>query len=457
MPKNKSKKDIVETQVMAEKNLPTTETLDKETEKIRNTVLKVLAKHPDKNQATVFGLDNKDDIKSSKEVYRHENIATLDSKQEESSIINQFFHTKSNKIQVKIKPESSLNLKIKSLNNLLSKKKINPFSEENIEKDSNKKDVKRIDKNNQPDAKFVMNKSGWLLFVLNLVITIVLLGGIILAVIGGAIYKNSFISETAVDSIINIIPYPAGIVNSKVLTIAELRHDVAALNKYFATQVQEENWFGNIPTGVNIQTIVWDKFVQDTLLYQLADKYGLEVTSSMLQQQLDTIIQESGSQENFAARISLLYGWDIVTFTDRVIKPFVLREALSTKIFRDETLRQERVDLVNKLSIELRDYPDHFTELATKYSEDELTRVNQGETGLVSLETLGQILGTAVTSLNVNEISNVIETGEGYEIIQVLEKTSTQINIRRILIRYPTLELLLDQAHTRATIYRFVR
>ncbi len=435
--------------------------LDKEAEKLRSAVLNVIKKVPDED-TKLPSVSNE----RNKNIFEHKNIAKLGSDSEKKKKTTKLFHKKT-----KLSPAKKEKLfsKIKILSDSLGKKKKQSTQAEVVSTDKQvqeklAKKAKKSKSHNKLSYKLSvlsLNKSGVLIFVLNLAITIVLLGGISLTVIGLGMYRNTFLPSDTQSGIANLIPYPAGIVNSHVLTIAELRRDVAAMNRYFVVQADEEDFFGNIPKGDDVQSIVWDRFVQDSLLFDIADRYGLEVTNEMLQDQLDAIIEESGDFDNFKSRIALLYGWSVETFTERVIKPFVLREALSGKIFRDKKLRQSRLDLARELVKQLQENPNSFEELAREYSEDELTREDGGYLGTFKQGTLAPALNDALKNLNTGEVSDIVETGEGYEIIQLLDRTpangSFNISARRLLIRYPTLELLLKQERENATIYRFVR
>ena len=453
--------EIVDNKELIESEQKKDVILDKEAEKLRSAVLNVIKKVPDENvkSASVSSEQNKN-------IFEHKNIAKLGLDSEKKKKTTKLFHKKTKLSSVK---KEKLFSKVKILSDSLAKKKKTSTQADdvNVDRQIQEKPTKKNKKsksNKQFSYKlpvFSFNKSGVLIFVLNLVITIILLGGISLTVIGLGMYRNTFLPSDAQSGIANLIPYPAGIVNSHVLTIAELRRDVAAMNRYFVVQADSQDFFGNIPKGDDVQSIVWDRFVQDSLLFDIADRYGLEVTNEMLQAQLDAIIEESGDFDNFKSRIALLYGWSVETFTERVIKPFVLREALSGKIFRDDKLRQSRLDLARELAKKLQENPDSFEELAREYSEDELTREDGGYLGTFKQGTLAPALNDALENLNTGEVSDVVETGEGYEIIQLLDRIPTNgsfnISARRLLIRYPTLELLLKQERERATIYRFVR
>ena len=77
-----------------------------------------------------------------------------------------------------------------------------------------------------------------------------------------------------------------------------------------------------------------------------------------------------------------------------------------------------------------------FSTLAILYSEDQATAVHGGETGFQSKSVLLPEYATAAFNLNdTKRVSNIVETDDGYHIIQLIEKRGDRINTRHILLR----------------------
>ncbi len=98
---------------------------------------------------------------------------------------------------------------------------------------------------------------------------------------------------------------------------------------------------------------------------------------------------------------------------------------------------------IDEVKARLRDYAQQvnsgereFSTLAILYSQDQATAVYGGETGFQSRSVLLPEYATAAFNLNDNKrVSNIVETDDGYHIIQLIEKRGDRINTRHILLR----------------------
>ena len=98
---------------------------------------------------------------------------------------------------------------------------------------------------------------------------------------------------------------------------------------------------------------------------------------------------------------------------------------------------------IDEVKARLRDYAQQvnsgereFSTLAILYSQDQATAVYGGETGFQSRSVLLPEYATAAFNLNDNKrVSNIVETDDGYHIIQLIEKRVDRINTRHILLR----------------------
>lgn len=106
----------------------------------------------------------------------------------------------------------------------------------------------------------------------------------------------------------------------------------------------------------------------------------------------------------------------------------------------DPVIPQQEIDEVKS---RLRDYAQRinngeteFSTMAILYSEDKATAVYGGETGFQSRSVLLPEYATAAFNLNdPKKVSNIVQTEDGYHIIQLIEKRGDRINTRHILLR----------------------
>ena len=112
---------------------------------------------------------------------------------------------------------------------------------------------------------------------------------------------------------------------------------------------------------------------------------------------------------------------------------------------------------IDEVKARLRDYAQQvnsgereFSTLAILYSQDQSTAVYGGETGFQSRSVLLPEYATAAFNLNDNKrVSNIVETDDGYHIIQLIEKRGDRSNTRHILLRPQVSDKDLTDALTR--------
>ena len=120
--------------------------------------------------------------------------------------------------------------------------------------------------------------------------------------------------------------------------------------------------------------------------------------------------------------------------------PFIPMQVEVQIITLNPVIPQQEIDEVKS---RLRDYAQQvnsgereFSTLAILYSQDQSTAVYGGETGFQSRSVLLPEYATAAFNLTDNRrVSNIVETDDGYHIIQLIEKRGDRINTRHILLR----------------------
>ena len=120
--------------------------------------------------------------------------------------------------------------------------------------------------------------------------------------------------------------------------------------------------------------------------------------------------------------------------------PFIPMQVEAQIITINPVIPQQEIDEVKS---RLRDYAQQvnsgereFSTLAILYSQDQATAVYGGETGFQSRSVLLPEYATAAFNLNDNKrVSNIVETDDGFHIIQLIEKRGDRINTRHILLR----------------------
>ena len=120
--------------------------------------------------------------------------------------------------------------------------------------------------------------------------------------------------------------------------------------------------------------------------------------------------------------------------------PYIPLQVETQIITINPVIPQQEID---EVKARLRDYANQvnsgereFSTLAILYSQDQATAVYGGETGFQSRSVLLPEYATAAFNLNDNKrVSNIVETDDGFHIIQLIEKRGDRVNTRHILLR----------------------
>lgn len=139
--------------------------------------------------------------------------------------------------------------------------------------------------------------------------------------------------------------------------------------------------------------------------------------------------------------------------------PFIPKQVEVQVITINPRIPQQEIDEVKS---RLRDYAQKvnsgesdFSTLAILYSEDPGTSVYGGETGFRSRSELLPEYATAAFNLNDNKkVSNIVQTEDGYHIIQLIEKRGDRINTRHILLKPKVSDKDLNDAVARLDTLR---
>ena len=120
--------------------------------------------------------------------------------------------------------------------------------------------------------------------------------------------------------------------------------------------------------------------------------------------------------------------------------PYIPMQVETQIITINPVIPQQEID---EVKARLRDYAQQvtsgereFSTLAILYSQDQATAVYGGETGFQSRSVLLPEYANAAFNLNdPKRVSNIVETDDGFHIIQLIDKRGDRINTRHILLR----------------------
>lgn len=266
-----------------------------------------------------------------------------------------------------------------------------------------------------------------------------------LIIIGIMIYllgmNNFLVQKTAA-----IIPYPAALVDKKIITLTDLSSRVLAAKKFYESQDFSAVGFridfstddGKRRLFVKEKDIL-DKMIEDAAIEREAKKRNIVVTSEMISQEVERKMQEYGSNKEVEEKMASLYGWTTEDFKKNIVKPDIYQQKLYDEFRKSDegfVKAKEKIETAQK---ELKD-SKNFEIVVGKYSEGDSAK-NRGDLGWFSQDEMLPEIAKVAFSLDKGKTSDIIESALGYHIIKIEEKKTEndeeKVHIRQIFVRVP--------------------
>lgn len=300
------------------------------------------------------------------------------------------------------------------------------------------------------------------LFIMVILLIIVIVGGLV--TIGIGLYRYQW-DDTYTNRIIEVIPYPAALVNWQIVKYADFRSDVEALEYFYQKQAElSEEEITSLSTE-QIKKNVLDRLIEDEFVAQKAGEKNIKVSAEEVDQEYQAIVDQAGSSEEIDQTLKELYGWSSDQFKTKVLYTFLLRSKLEKEIKKEPAVDSATRSRAEEVLAKVKSAEKNFEELAQEYGED-LTSSKGGDLGYFGRGQMVSQFEEAVFALEEGEVSELVKTEFGYHIIKLEEKvTETDeqgqekevVRARHILVRFPTLDEWIVEEIDQTNIYRLVK
>ncbi|MBI4092449.1 MAG: peptidylprolyl isomerase [Candidatus Kerfeldbacteria bacterium] len=247
---------------------------------------------------------------------------------------------------------------------------------------------------------------------------IVIVGLVVLAI---GVYSAHWRSPT-VKTVSRLVPLPTATVNGQWLSYYNFLDAIDTLNISLSKpEVLRASGFSTKPTLGQLQTLVLERMVKDAIVEQLAAKRGVVVTPAALDAEIKKLTSQTGSPADVEQQIRALYGWDLNTFSQRVVKPFLIRQRLQESISADDKINADQIKAAESAWQRVKAGKEDFKVLAAELNQDS-TKNTEGDLGIFGRGERVQALEDAVFALEVGQTSGIVRTVEGFHILKLLEK-----------------------------------
>lgn len=229
-------------------------------------------------------------------------------------------------------------------------------------------------------------------------------------------------TSTFMYRITQVVPFPVAKAGSRFVTYDDYLFELRRYIHYYESQ-QKVNF-----SDANGQKLLQefrrralDNVIQDAYVKQIAEEHGLSVSRSEVDAQMNLLRSQNrlgASNEVLEDVLKKFWGWSIDDFRS-VLKQELLAQKVAT------TLDTGAHDRANAVLAQLRAGGD-FAALAGQHSDELQTKAQGGAYGVDIVRTNRDIQPRVMDELyklNVGQMSGVIETVTGLEIVKVTGKT----------------------------------
>ncbi len=294
-------------------------------------------------------------------------------------------------------------------------------------------------------------------------------GALFLLAFGFGLYRYNW-NGGVTHIVTSVLPYPAAIVDGRVIRFSEYQDNLAALQKFYETERKRAVPGSVFPSETELKERVLDRLIKDRLALALAERYGIVVTSESVRSAYEETILDQSSLESASGKAKAearaaetledLYGLRPSQFKNRVLHPFLIRQKLEHAIRNDAELSAEKYKKAEAALAELKAGKD-FKEVALAYSEDPNAAGTGGERGLIGRGLLPPEVEAAAFALSPGETSPLVTSALGYHVLRVTERREaggvvSKVKLQEILIRPIDLDDYLEAQKKTASIIVFV-
>jgi parvulin-like peptidyl-prolyl isomerase len=284
---------------------------------------------------------------------------------------------------------------------------------------------------------------------------------LVLVICGVGIYKFKWDNPYS-NGVAKIFPYPAALVNFKVLSLNNFNEDLKTLNYYYKQQAALSASKIQTPPADELKTNVLDRMINDEITAEAANYYKINVSDDEVNSEFEKVVAEAGSLDNVKKILNDLYQWGPDQFKEKVLKPFLVQKKLEVAVSNDEELNRGAKTKAEEVLKLVQDGQKSFEDLAKEYSDDPGSAVQGGDLGLFGRGVMIKEFEDTAFALQPGETSGLIKTQFGYHIIKVEEKKTDpnskeeQVRARHILIKIMDLGTFLKEKTDQAKIYKMI-
>jgi foldase protein PrsA len=257
------------------------------------------------------------------------------------------------------------------------------------------------------------------------VAAVVALLAIVIVVFGVLVYVYKSDSPV-VKTMAKIVPYPVERVNGHFVSYSDYLFEVDANKRAYQNNAKLNNQPAvnfNSADGKKLVTQIKQHSLQklegDAVVAQLAGQKKVKVTDKEVNDLINQLYTRYGGRDTLLKTLKDIYGWDLNDLK-KVVRKQLLAKNLEDKVTSDPAMDAAAKAKAQDVLKQVKAGGD-FTELAKKNSQAS-DAASGGDLGFFTKGQLPDNLQAAAEALQPGQVSDVMKTQYGYEILKVIEK-----------------------------------
>jgi parvulin-like peptidyl-prolyl isomerase len=298
-----------------------------------------------------------------------------------------------------------------------------------------------------------MVKSGWCVFVLLMMAAAVAVG------CAGEVVPSATTAPTA-----TTVEELAAVVNGEPITLDAYQRQVAQVEAFFEQEGLDLETDEGRERLTQARRQVLEQMIDQELIEQAAAEMGITISDAELEASIADIVDQSGGEEEFNQSLQATG----TTYDDfrQMLLDQLLSEAVYSAVTASISPVAEQVharhillptrEMAEEVLARLQAGED-FAYLAREYSEDISSRETGGDMGFFPRGVMPPEVEDVAFSLEVGEVSEIVESQFGFHVLQVLEREEREIAVEVFeSLRQQTFMQWLQERRESASIERFV-
>ncbi|MBD3359611.1 MAG: hypothetical protein GF365_02790 [Candidatus Buchananbacteria bacterium] len=247
-----------------------------------------------------------------------------------------------------------------------------------------------------------------------------------------------------IEKVCKIIPYPAARVNNTFITYYDFLQTFEAAQKFYNKQSAVD-----ISESELKKMVLEKRLINNVLIQKVANDYNINVSQAEINQEVEKIITNKGSQEEFEEFLADFYDLNLAQYKEYFIKPNLYYEKTNQAVIDDDSLNgQAKKDIQQALN-RLRN-GDDFYKLIEEYNGNANQQFKRGQ--------LPAELEDELFNMEAGEFTDVMALAGDYQIIKLEDKNLETGNfiLSFIVVETTALNDLLAEQKQKADIVIYI-